>query len=302
MAKSRNAVKMLISDRIFMVIVTSILLLVLFLMIYPFWNVFMTSISDQELLRTMGNVSFLPRGFSMEGYRLLFQNNMLLRYYANTVTYALTGTAFLLIVSSLTGYALSVKTFCLRKVMMTLMIITMYVSGGLIPSYLLIRKLGWFDTLWVMTVPGALSVYNCIVFKTFFQQIPDELKEAAFLDGANDLQLLIRIILPLSKALLATFAIFSIVGFWNGWFDALVYLRDTSRYPIQNYLRSLLVNMETLASDTMSKAASQARMTAQVYRVVRGAAIVVTTLPIMMVYPFFQKYFAKGVIVGSLKG
>lgn len=289
-------------DRVFIISNGIFLTIILVLMIYPFWNVVMTSFSDVNEISRHGGVNLLPRGFSTVGYRRLFQEKMLFRYYANTILYAGIGTMLCLLVSALTGYALSVPTFSLRRPIMILMVITMYVSGGLIPYYLWINQLGMLDTLWVMVIPGALNVYNCIVFKTFFQQIPSDMKEAAYLDGANDVQLLWYIVLPVSKALLATFAIFSVVSYWNGWFDAMIFLRDTSKYPIQNYLRNLLINMASLAADPTTAQATQARTDTDTVKLVRSAVIVVTTLPIMVIYPFFQKHFAKGVIVGSLKG
>jgi putative aldouronate transport system permease protein len=180
----------------------------------------------------------------------------------------------------------------------------MFISGGLIPNYMLIRQLGWIDTIQVMVVPSALDVYTCIVFKTFFQQLPGELLDAAAIDGANDIYILFRIVLPVSRPLLATFAIFSIVSHWNEWFSALLYLNKPAMHPIQMFLRNLLVNMETLRSGAgagMVVAATGAEVLYKA-KVIRAASIVVTTLPIVAIYPFFQKYFTKGIVVGSLKG
>lgn len=277
--------------------------ILLFVMLYPFWYVIMTSFSDAKALAEGGNVGFWPRGFSLNGYQDLLLYERLPRYFINTVIYLSFGTILRLIVASLTGYSLSVHHFYARKVIMIFMVITMFVSGGLIPYYVLIKGLKGFDTLWVMIVPGALDVYTCIIFKTFFQQLPQELKDSASIDGANDLVMLFRIILPISKPLLATFAIFSIVGYWNEWFSALLFLRKTELHPIQMFLRNLLVNMETLKSGTgqvgMNVSGAEILMKT---KIVRSASIVITTLPIMLIYPFFQKYFTKGIIVGSLKG
>ncbi len=300
MHEKRNTIRMTRGDRVFTVVNMTLLILMCLIMVYPFWNTFMTAISDPLSLSQKGNVTFLPEGLSTEGFRILFREKFLPRYFLNTILYASLGTIFQLTVSTLTGFALSFKRFCLKKLVMALMLVTMYISGGLIPTYLLIRQLGWFDTVWVMTVPGAINVYNVIIFKTFFQQQPYELREAAYLDGATDLQLLTRVILPLSKALLATFAIFSIVGYWNSWFDALIYLRKNELYPIQNFMRSLVVNLQSLSTEMGGS--NNVRIGTSTPKVVRAAAIVLTTLPIMLIYPFFQKYFAKGIIVGSLKG
>jgi putative aldouronate transport system permease protein len=279
------------------------LCVVLFVMLYPFWNVLMTAFSAPKDLAEAGNVNFLPRGFSLYGYKELLLYNKLPRYFLNTVLYCVLGTFLRLLVAALTGYALSVKRFFARKVIMIAMVITMFISGGLIPNYILIKQLGGFDKIWVMVVPGALDVYTCIVFKTFFQQLPSELIDAAYIDGANDIKLLFRVVLPVSTALLATFAIFSIVSYWNEWFSALLYLRKTNMHPIQMFLRSLLVNMETLkvgvGSSSVNVGGAEVIMRTHV---VRAASIVITTLPIMLIYPFFQKYFTKGILVGSLKG
>lgn len=280
-----------------------LLCVVLFVMLYPFWYVIMTSFSSPQGLAEKGNVDFLSRGFSLVGYKELLLYDKLPRYFLNTVIYLTVGTFLRLLVSSLTGYSLSVQHFWARKIIMIALVVTMFISGGLIPFYVLIRSLHGFDTIWVMVVPGALDVYNCIVFKTFFQQLPGELKDAAAIDGANDIVLLFRLVLPLSKPLLATFAIFAIVGYWNEWFSALLYLRKTEMHPIQMFLRNLLVNMETLKSGQgqvgFSVTGAEILMKT---KVVRAASIVVTTLPIMLIYPFFQKHFTKGILVGSLKG
>ncbi|MDR1060570.1 MAG: carbohydrate ABC transporter permease [Clostridiales bacterium] len=281
----------------------ALLCAMLFVMLYPFWHVVMTSFSDIKALAETGNVGFLPKGLSLRGYRELLLYDRLPRYFANTFLYLALGTALRLFISAITGFAISVNRFFARKFVTIAMVVTMFVSGGLIPTYMLIRALNGFNTVWVMVVPAALDVYTCIVFKTFFQQLPGELKDASAIDGANDLVMLFRIVLPLSKALLATFAIFSIVGYWNEWFSALLYLRKAEMHPIQMFLRSLLVNMETMKSGasatSMNITGTEVLMN---LKVVRSASIVVTTLPIVLIYPFFQKHFAKGIMVGSLKG
>jgi putative aldouronate transport system permease protein len=201
------------------------------------------------------------------------------------------------------GYVLSVRRYFAQKFVMIVMVITMFVSGGLIPYYVLIKALRGFDTIWVMVVPGAIEVFTCIIFRTFFKQLPTELKDSAFMDGANDVIILFMIYIPISKPLLATFAIFSVVGYWNSWFDALLFLRKIEMHPIQMFLRNLLIQMMALTSGAgqMRTDVGGAEILERT-RIVRAASIVVTTLPIMLVYPFFQKYFTKGIIIGSIKG
>ena len=282
----------------------TLLTLILLTMLYPFWYVIIQSFSDPIRLGRMGNPNLLPRGFSLFGYIDLLQYKQFPRYVMNTVIYLTLGTIFRLLISSLAGYVLSVKRFKPGKVIMIAMVFTMFFGGGLIPTYILIRSLGWFNTVWVIVVPGALDVYACIVFKTFFQQLPGELKDAAEIDGANDPMMLFRIIVPVSKPLLATFAIFSIVAYWNDWWSALIYLRKTEMHPIQMLLRNLLVVGEAIKGQANAAGAVRYNAVEAIYKmqVTRSASIVVTTLPIMLIYPFFQKYFTKGIIVGSLKG
>ena len=294
--------KRLNSDTIFSFFNLFFLLIVLFLMLYPFWYVVMTSFSDAGRILKEGNVILWPRGFSLDGYKQLLMYKALPQYFINTLIYVVLGTLLRIIVASLAGYSLSVKRFVAGKFIMIAMVITMFISGGLIPTYMLIKSLNGFDTIWVMVIPGAIDVYTCIVFKTFFQQLPGELKDAAEIDGANDLLMLTRIILPVSKPLLATFAIFAIVGYWNEWFSALLYLNSKSMHPIQMFLRNLLVSMQTIASESGS-AGKIVSMDALIKaRIVRMCSIVVSTLPIILIYPFFQRFFTKGIIVGSLKG
>ena len=292
------------SGTVFVSSIYAFFIVLLFVMLYPFWYVIMTSFSDPNKLAELGNVDFWPRGYSIIGYQELLLYKLFPRYIFNTIVYFTLGTILRLTIASLMGYVLSVNHFFARKFVMTLMVVTMFIGGGLIPYYVLIRSLKGLDTIWVMVVPGAIDVFTCIIFRTFFKQLPDELKDSAFIDGANDLVLLFRIILPISKPLLATFAIFSIVNYWNSWFDALLFLRKIEMHPIQMFLRNLIINMMTLTSGesgSIEYKITGAEMLMRT-RIVRSASIVVTTLPIMLVYPFFQKYFTKGIIIGSLKG
>jgi ABC-type sugar transport system, permease component len=276
------------------------LVITITLLLYPFIYVFSTSLSEASLLVRDGNVNLFPRGFSLQAYVTLLDNSKLLNYYLNSVMYAVLSAVFVILISSLTGYALSVKSFFAAKPIMVLMVITMFFNGGLIPYYMLIRDLHGIDKIWVMFIPGAINVWNCIIFKTFFQQLPSSLKEAAFMDGANDIYILFKIILPISKPLIATFAVFSLIATWNEWFTPLLFFNNPDLQPAQMLLRKILVEMDAMA--VQQAGLNNAVALQQDTRAVKAAAIVITSLPIVCVYPFFQKYFTKGILVGSLKG
>jgi putative aldouronate transport system permease protein len=277
------------------------MLALVIVMLYPFLGVISLSISEPAAI-TKGLVTWHPVGFNTEGYRLILENEALWRTYGNTILYAAVGTGFMLLFTSLIAYALSIKEFVLKKFLTVFLSITMFFGGGMIPTFLLIKDLGLIDSFWVMVIPGCVSAYNVIIFRTFFQGIPSELRESAYIDGANDIVILFRIILPLSSALLAVFALFSIIGHWNSWFSALIYLKDASRWPLQMLLRQLVVqdNMgNAFAVTEISEMISKRRLNP---KNIQNAAVVVTMFPIICVYPFIQKYFVKGVMIGSIKG
>ena len=199
--------------------------------------------------------------------------------------------------TSLVAYSLSVSTFSGRKVITIFLTVTMFFSGGMVPSYLLMQRLGLMNTIWAMVLPG-ISAYNVMVYKTFFKQLPSSLKEAAKVDGAGHFRILFTIVLPLSKALLATMALFSIVGHWNSYLNAVLYLKSKDKHPIQMLLRSLLITLEMSEDEGMRLMAEQVTTNT---RTVKGAGVMIAMIPILCVYPFMQKYFAKGVMVGSVK-
>lgn len=269
--------------------------------LYPVVYALSTSLSESQRLITEGNVMLLPRGWNVDAYAAIFADPLIVRYYANSALYAVASTACMLAVTSLMGYALSIRTFFARQPITVLLVITMFFGGGLIPYYLTVKSFGMINTIWVMILPAGINVWNIIIFKTFFQQNPAELRESAYIDGANDAVVLARIVLPLSLPLLATFSIFGIVGSWNDYFTPMIFLHDDNRQPVQTLLRRLLITMqmqEEMARFNNVGAAGQYKD----LRVVKSAIVVATILPIALVYPFFQKYFAKGILVGSLKG
>lgn len=272
-----------------------ILLGIIFL--YPVLNVLALSLSDESIVGFQ-KVGIIPRGFSLNSFANLLSQENIVRYYINTIMYAISGTFVMLLLTSLLAYTLTIETFSGKKIITILLTITYFFSGGLIPYYLLISKLGIINTIWAMILPGSISAWNVIIFRTFFKEIPKSLRESAHIDGANDFIVLFRIIIPLSKALLATFAVFSIVSFWNDYFNALLFIRNQSKYPIQMLLRRLLINTD-FQDIAKIKAIAGNQVSA---RTLKAATVIITILPIMCVYPFFQKYFAKGFMIGSIKG
>ena len=265
--------------------------------IYPLLNMLALSFSNSQELKS-SPVYLWPIGFSLESYKALLSDNRILLYYWNTIQYAAVGTVIMLLCTSLMAYPLSIRALRGRRLISILLTITMFFGGGLIPYYVTIMRLGLIDTFWVMVLPGAISAYNVIVFKTFFMSIPEALNESAFLDGAGHFRVLFQIVLPLSKAVLATFALFSIVGYWNDYMTALLYLRDDSKYPIQLLMRRLLVLMDYKDATTAQLLKDYRQISS---RTTKAAATIITVVPILCIYPFMQKHFAKGVLVGSVK-
>lgn len=273
------------------------LFLLSLLFVYPIIMTLSISFSDPKALIT-DRVILLPRGFTMEAYKLLLSDGRMLIYYLNTIVYAALGTAIMLLFTSMMAFPLTFKVFRGKKLITVILLVTMFFGGGLIPYYLLIKYLGMIDKIWVMVIPGAVSAWNVIIFKTFFLGIPLSLRESAYIDGAGHFRVLFSIIIPLSKALFATFTLFSAVGYWNDWFTAFLFLNSDNKMPIQLFLRRMLVLMEY----TDSKNAEILRSLQNTNpRTVKCAAVIITITPILCVYPFLQRYFTKGILVGSIK-
>lgn len=286
-------------SRLFDVFNYGLMLLLIVITVYPLLHVISISLSHADYI-ALGEVSFFPKGFNIKGYQIIFEKQLLYTSYTNTIMYATVGTLLTLLFTSLMAYPLTVSKFRIKKPITIFLAVTMFFSGGMIPTYLLMKELHLLNTFWVMVLPGCISAYNVIIFRTFFQNIPSELRESAYMDGANDMTVLFRIYLPLSKALLATFALFTIVGHWNEWFNALIYLRDENRYPLQMFLRSIIFTQQGYGS---SEQATQMIQNRQINpKNIQMAAVVITMAPILCIYPFVQKYFVKGVMVGSIKG
>lgn len=269
--------------------------------LYPMYYVFIMSVSEPAAVNSM-SVFLYPKGFQLDSYAILFRNVDMWRAYENTIIYTVSVTLLVLITSVLGAYPLTVSGLHGRQIFVTYLLIPMYFGGGLIPTFLLMNQLGLYGTRWAIILPASFSIWNLILVRTFFTSLPEELRESAKMDGAGHLRILFQIYLPLSKAILAVVAIYSIVGQWNSWFNAQVYLPTTALQPLQMYLKRVLVQLSVdlreLTSAELEEAVEKMFSATQL----KYSMIIFTTLPIIFTYPFFQKYFIKGVMVGSLKG
>ncbi|MBR4441698.1 MAG: carbohydrate ABC transporter permease [Clostridia bacterium] len=296
----RNRIRNSRSDRIFYAIVTVVITLFTITVLYPILFVIASSFSSGEAVSS-GKVLLWPVDFSLDGYRAVLKNKNIGMGYINTIEYTVVGTAVNLAITMLCAYPMSRRDMPLRKTLTFIFCFTMYFGGGLIPSYLLNKNLGLINTFWVMIIPGAMSVYNMIIARTSIStNIPNELLEAATLDGCSDFGFFVRIVLPLSKAIMAVLTLYYAVGHWNNYFSAMIYLNDRDKQPLQIILREILV-AGRVESEMMGDAESYAAY-AQLADLLKFSLIMVSTVPIMCVYPFIQKYFVKGVMIGSLKG
>lgn len=277
------------------------LFFVMLITLYPLIFVAFGSISDPALFMRHRGLLFFPKGFDLGAYESIFKTRFMLNSYKNTVFVTFVGTAVNVVATSIAAYFLSRKNVFWKKYVMILIIITMFFNGGLIPYYLCVNALGLRDSLWVLIIPGAISTYNVIVMRTSFQSIPAELEESAFLDGAGHITVLVKIILPLSKAVIAVIALWYGVGHWNSWFQASIFINKRDMFPLQLILREILLKQD-MALNELVVDYSAATDRQAVKQTVKYAASMVATIPILCVFPFLQKYFVKGVMIGALKG
>ena len=298
MAKKRISISK--SDTVFYVISGIIMTVLLVIALYPMIFVLSASFSSGDAVSS-GKVILWPVEFNLEGYKTVFKNDDILRSYWNTLLYTVVGTVINVAMALITAYPLSRRDLKGRNFLMMIFTFTMFFSGGMIPAYININNLHLMNTFWVMVLPGALSVYNMIITRTFIQSnIPYEMLEAASIDGCNDTRYFFSFVLPLSKAIIAVNALFSAVNHWNAYFNAMIYLNDREKLPLQNIMRELLVLNEMNLSDLMDP--EQALLLLNSVAVLKYSLIVVATVPILCAYPFTQKYFVKGVMIGSVKG
>lgn len=285
--------------RIFTCFNYTILTLIALSCLYPVYYVAAASVSNpEELMRHQGILLGPLKELTLDGYRMVFSNRLVLSGFANTFFILAVGLVINLIFTVLGAYVLSLKDLMLRRPLTLMVIVTMYFSGGLIPVYLNIRDLGMLDSIWSLIIPGAIGTSNMIIMRSAFMSVPESLSEAARIDGASHVQILVKVMLPLVKATLAVMVLYYGVGHWNSWFSASIYLRTPSKYPLQLVLRNILVESQT---EGMMQDIGAAR-SPQVQQLLKYALIVVSSAPIISIYPFLQRFFKKGVMLGAVKG
>lgn len=273
------------------------LFLITVITLYPFVYIMSMSISDPQAVLAQ-QIWLLPKGFSLGSYKLVFENAQIWQAYFNTIWYTVIGTSVNVMLTIMAAYALSRKEFFAKNLIMIFIAVTMFFSGGMIPTFLLVNKLGLYNTRWAMIIPGAVSAWNLIIARTYFQaSIPDSLVEAAKIDGGTDIGILFKVVLPLSLPIVAVLTIFYAVGHWNAWFDALLYLSDARLHPLQLFLRKILLMNSPDMMQGMDDAFERVAYAVQL----KYASIMVATLPLLCIYPFMQKYFVTGVMLGAIK-
>ena len=287
-----------LSREVFQVFNIILMVLIAFICFIPIWHVLMASVSDPGLVDRSNGLILFPLGsFSLNGYRYVLSYKNVWIGYRNTLLYVVAQCLITGVLTVIAGYILSRKRFRFRKILMGLITFTMLFNGGMIPTYMVVRDLHMLDTRWAMLIPSALNVFFIIIMRTSIQEIPDSLEESATIDGAGELTVMFKIILPLVKATFAVIMLFIAVAKWNEWFPALLYLSDNDLYPLQMFLRDILIKQTDFTSS------SDALDSTQLYKVlVKYCVIVVSTLPVLCIYPFVQKYFVTGVMIGSVKG
>lgn len=295
----KNRIRTSKEDKVFNIIVFSICAVVLILIAYPVIYVLSASLSSPAAVTT-GKVTFLPVDFSLDGYKAVFENKDILIGYRNTIFYTVLGTVINVAVTLCAAYPMSRKDFKARNKFSFFFTVTMLFSGGMIPTYMVVKDLGLLDTTWSLVLPGAVSIYNLMVTRSFIEStIPHEMLEAAQIDGCSDAQYFFKFVLPLSKSVIAVITLFYAVSHWNSYFNALLYINTRDKYPLQLFLREILVNNKVDPS-TMDEGIAAAKQ--GLSDLLKYSLIVVSSLPIMCVYPFVQKYFVQGVMIGSVKG
>jgi len=286
------------SDKIVDWIIIVFLFLLMIVTLYPFIYSFLASFSDSHELMKHTGLLLTVKGFSWEAYSKVFTNKMIGIGYQNTLMYVAVGTCINLLLTCFGAYVLSRKSFRPRNTIMFLISFTMFFGGGMIPTFLVVKGVGLYDNFWAMVLPNAINTWNLIIMRNGMSEIPDSMEESAKIDGANDFQILFRIILPLSQATLAVMVLFYAVGHWNSWFNAMLYLRARTKFPLQLVLREILIS-NSVSSMTSGLPADTS---APIGESIKYATMMVATIPVLLIYPMLQKYFVKGVMVGAIKG
>jgi len=287
-------------ERTFRIVNAILMVLLIVFMIYPFWYVVMYSLSNPDLAASGG--SFLkPKGFTIDAYKMVLRNKSILTGLRTSIIVTTGGAAIGTMIAAMTAYPLSKKRLPGRKGITYLFLFTMFFGGGLVPEYLLLKKLHMIDTYWALFLPSCVSVWNILVIKNFYKGIPESLEESARIDGASDLTIFFKIILPLSKPILATISLFLAVGFWNDFFSSVMFIFDKDKWSLQAVLREIITNtQEAMSRQGITVRNENAANVSQ--KTLTMATIMVSTIPILIVYPFVQKYFVQGTMVGSVKG
>ncbi|MEJ3746166.1 carbohydrate ABC transporter permease [Actinomycetes bacterium KLBMP 9797] len=283
--------------RIFQIVNAIVLTGVVVVTLYPFLNIVARSLSDQAYIIS-GQVNLWPRGFNLTAYEHVMSDSMFWTNYRNTIVYTTVSTFISIVLTTCYAYVLSKKDLKGRGFLVGIAVFTMFFTGGLIPNYILVTSLGLKNSIWAIALPNAINVFNLLVMKAFFESLPTELEEAAAVDGLNTYGILLRIVLPLSKAILATMVLFYAVSFWNSWFSAFLYMDRLDLFPVTVYLRNLIAG----ATGTEFAGAIAESDEVQVDATIKAVTIVLTTLPILVVYPFIQRYFVSGITLGAVKG
>lgn len=307
MDENKKAKKKRIKNKLtaFDIAIRIISIIVLIIILYPLYFVVIASFSDPNFVNT-GQVMFLPKGFNLDGYERVLNTPDIWIGFRNSVIYTVAGTILNVIMTVTAAYALSKKRLVGRAFFQLMIVFTMFFGGGMIPTYLLMKNLNLLDSPWVMIIPGAVSAYNLIVTKTFFiNSIPGELEEAARIDGASDFRIFFQLIVPLSTPIIAVMTLFYGIAHWNSYFDGMIYLSNRNLLPLQVILKEILSSAQMAANTGQAMTSDQMTLLAEQQRIaemVKYVSMIVATVPVLMVYPFIQKYFKKGVMVGSLKG
>ena len=281
-------------------IIYSFVILLSIIILYPLWFVIIASFSNPDLVGS-GKVLFFPKGITLEGYKYIFRDGRIWQGYKNTFIYTLFGTLLALLITVPAGYALSRNDMVGRGFLMKILIITKYFSGGLIPTYLVVKGLHLVNTPFVLIIMGSFSVFNLILCRTYFMNtLPIELQEAAEIDGCNILQYFLGVAIPLSKPIIAIMALYYAVGHWNAFFNGLIYVTDAKFYPLQLILRDILISGQSVDPSTLDPESLE--LMREIARTIKYGVIIVSSLPVLCLYPFVQKYFIKGIMIGSVKG
>lgn len=298
----KKSKKLLLEDKIFYMVSYIILTFILIAVAYPLYFIIIASVSNPDAIYN-GEVILAIKGFNLRGYKAIFDSSSIWVGYKNSLFYMGIGTAINLLITLPAGYALSRKTLVGRKIIMLLFTLTMFFNGGLIPTYLLVRKLNLYDTFWIMILISGLSVFNLIITKTFFENtISQEIIDAAKIDGCDDLRCFVSIILPVSKAIIAVIGLYYGVMHWNSYFSALIYLRNEALFPLQLVLKNILLNANAAITLIPQSARDTVEEQQKIVQSLKYGIIIAACLPVMVIYPFAQKYFVQGVMIGSVKG